>query len=133
MMERKASMPEDDLESRWRLRENEWRRKLGRLRLRVEPIEDQLTRYRRVTWVLTALPSFLALVFITLFAIFGRPGIGLVVAAILWLPIVIGAWFDYAILARRARRYLAESSEYCRLKERAMTGTTKKDATSEQV
>ena len=38
------------IESRWRLRENQWRRKLGRLRLGVEPIEEQLARYRGVTW-----------------------------------------------------------------------------------
>src|SRR5262245_65983849 len=39
-----------DLEARWRLRERYWRRKLGRLRLGVEPVQGQLRRYRRVTW-----------------------------------------------------------------------------------
>ncbi len=40
----------EELEAAWRTREAVWRRKLGRLRLGVEPIEEQLARYRRVTW-----------------------------------------------------------------------------------
>jgi hypothetical protein len=133
MMERNASMQEEDIEARWRSRENEWRRRLGRLRLGVESIDEQLARYRRVTWVLTAVPSLLGLIFILLFTVFGRPDIGLVLIAILLLPIVVGAWLDYALLASRARRYLVELSEYRRLKERVMAGTTRKDATPEQV
>ena len=62
----------EDLEARWRLREAYWRRKLGRLRLGVEPIEEQLARYRRVTWALTAVPSVLAVMFLTLFWVFSR-------------------------------------------------------------
>jgi hypothetical protein len=132
-IEKRASMQEDHVESRWRTRESEWRRKLGRLRLGAEPIEEQLARYRRVTWVLTAVPSLLALAFLTLFAVFGRPDIGFIVILILLLPIVIVAWFDYAKLARRARRYLAELGEYRRLKDRAaMMGTARNEATSEQ-
>ena len=56
-MQARVSAPDQDLEARWRLRENHWRRKLGRLKLGVEPIEEQLTRYRRVTWALTAVPA----------------------------------------------------------------------------
>ena len=55
---------DEDLESRWRMREKQWRRKLGRLRLGVEPIEEQLARYRRVTWVLTAVPAVIGLMFL---------------------------------------------------------------------
>jgi hypothetical protein len=91
MMEMKVSMQEEDFESRWRLRENQWRRKLGRLRLGVEPIEEQLSRYRRVTWVLTAVPAVIGLMFLILFTIFGRPDIGVIVDGIILLPIVIGA------------------------------------------
>ena len=115
-------MPERDLESRWRLRENQWRRKLGRLRLGVEPIEEQLVRYRRVTWALTAVPALLGLMFLTLFTVFGRPDIGLIFDAIVLLPIVIGAWLDYALLASRATRYLAEFGEYLREKDRKIAG-----------
>src|SRR5262245_48007663 len=79
-MEAKVSTPDhaEDLEASWRAREEVWRRKLGRLRLGVEPIEEQLARYRRVTWALTAVPAGLAVMFFTLFAIFGYPLVGLV-------------------------------------------------------
>ena len=102
----------EDLETRWRLRERYWRRKLGRLRLGVEPIEEQLARYRRTTWALTVVPSVVALMFLTLFAVFGRPDVGLIAVAILLLPIVVVAWWDYAVMARRARRYQIEAAEY---------------------
>jgi hypothetical protein len=131
-METKVSAPDRDLESRWRLRENHWRRKLGRLKLGVEPIEEQLTRYRRVTWALTAVPAVIGLMFLTLFTVFGRPDIGLIFDAIVLLPIVIGAWLDHALLARRARRYRVELGEFLREKELAITGNGKKETTSEQ-
>jgi hypothetical protein len=107
-----------ELESRWLARQGFWRRKLGRLRLGVEPIDEQLARYRRVTWALTAVPAFLALFFISLFTAFGRPDIGLILIAILLLPIVLFAWLDYARLARRAESYQSELHEYLRAKER---------------
>jgi hypothetical protein len=113
-MEMNASMPrtDKDLEAAWRDREAVWRRKLGRLRLGVEPIEEQLARYRRVTWALTAVPAILALMFFSLFAVFGYPLIGLTFDAIVLLPIVLGAWADYALMASRARRYRAEAEQY---------------------
>jgi hypothetical protein len=117
-----TSTPLEDLEARWRLRETYWRRKLGRLRLGVEPIEEQLARYHRVTWALTAVPSILAVMFLTLFGVFGRPDIGLVLDAIVLLPIVLGAWWDYATMARRARRYRGELDTYFRDKE-GLTGS----------
>jgi hypothetical protein len=113
----------EDLEARWRLREDYWRRKLGRLRLGVEPIEEQLARYRRVTWALTAVPSVLAVMFLTLFWAFGRPDIGLILDAIVVSPIVVGAWWDYATMARRARRYRDEADAYFRDRER-LTGSS---------
>jgi hypothetical protein len=111
---------ESDLETRWRKREACWRRKLGRLRLGVEPLEEQVARYRRVSWALTVVPSILAIMFVALFTAFGRPDIGLILIAILLLPIVLGAWIDQALLARRARRYLAELEEYRRASERIL-------------
>ena len=59
----------------------------------------------------------LGLMFLTLFTVFGRPDIGLIFDAVVLLPIVVVAWLDHALLARRARRYLAELSEYLREKE----------------
>jgi hypothetical protein len=119
-MEANVSTPTtaEDLDAFWRDRENVWRRKLGRLRLGVEPIEEQLARYRRVTWALTAIPSALAIAFFTLFAVFRYPLVGLVVDVIVLLPIVLGAWGDYALMAFRARRYSAEAERYLRERER---------------
>jgi hypothetical protein len=126
-MESKVAKPEDDLESRWQARQNQWRRKLGRLRLGVEPIEDQLTRYRRVTWALTVVPSVLGVMFLTLFTVFGRPDIGLIFDGIVLLPIVVVAWLDFALLASRARHYLEERDRYLREKEQKVAGSGKKD------
>jgi hypothetical protein len=108
---------EPDVEVRWRERDAWWRRKLGRLRLEAEPLEEQVARYRRVTWALTVVPAILAIMFVALFTAFGRPEIGLVLVAILLVPIVLVAWLDQAILAHRARRYLAELEEYRRASE----------------
>src|ERR1700733_15827899 len=130
-MQARVSAPDQDLEARWRLRENHWRRKLGRLKLGVEPIEEQLTRYRRATWVLTAVPAVISLMFLTLFTVFGRPDIGLIFDAIVLLPIVVGAWLDYAWLARQAKRYLTELSQYRREKQRLVRDISKNETTSE--
>jgi hypothetical protein len=129
-MDANQAMPEaEDIEKRWHLRETWWRRKLGRLRLGVEPIEEQLQRYRRVTWALTVVPSVLAVMFVALFAVFGRPDIGLIFSAIVLLPIVLGAWLNHALLARRARQYLDELSAYNREKERMMSREPRDDTT----
>ncbi len=101
-----------DLEAFWQARCAYWARRLGGIRLGVEPIEDQLARYRRVTWMLTAVPAFVATVLFTLFTVFRRPDIGAVVAAILFLPLVAGAWFGYFLLQRRAGRDLLELDAY---------------------
>ncbi len=101
-----------DLEAIWQARRAYWARKLGRIRLGVEPIEEQLTRYRRVTWMLTAVPAFVSTVIFTLLTVFRRPDIGAVAAALLFLPIVAGAWLGYFLLQSRARRYLVELDEY---------------------
>jgi hypothetical protein len=96
----------------WEARQLYWRRKLGRLRLGAEPIEEQLERYRRVTVVLTVIAAALALVFVSLFTAFGRPDVGAVVAFVLFAPVVATAWVDHALLRRRAAGYLAELREY---------------------
>jgi hypothetical protein len=96
----------------WEEREREWRRKLGRLRLGAEPLEEQLERYRRATWVLTDICVLLALFFIGLFAAFRRPDVGALLALVLLAPIVALAWFDHVRLARRAARFARERDEY---------------------
>jgi small-conductance mechanosensitive channel len=105
---------EIDSKENWLKREQYWRRKLSRLRFGAEPIAEQVERYRRVTWLLTAIPAALALAFLSLFAAFGRPLIGLVVSCVILLPIVVGAWFDHWLLRTRARRYLAERRGHLR-------------------
>ncbi len=92
----------------WLDRRKYWQRKLRRLRLEAEPIDEQLRRYLRVTGVLTAVAGGIALIFLGLFLAFERPDIGLIVAGVLFLPIAGIAWLDYALLHWRARRYLAE-------------------------
>lgn len=115
-----ASTPEAeaDRDAAWRDRQDHWRRKLGRLRLGAEPIEEQLARYRLMTQVGTGVVAVVAAMFVTLFGVFGRPLIGLGFVAIVLLPIVAVAWADYALMAARARRYLAEAHRY--LHERSL-------------
>jgi hypothetical protein len=131
MMRMNVAVEDGGIESRWRSRENQWRRKLGRLRLEVEPIEEQLTRYRRVTWALTVVPSVLAVMFLTLFTVFGRPDVGLILVNIVLVPIILGAWLDYALLSWRARRYLVEEAAYLSEKDRVTSATPEATTTSE--
>jgi hypothetical protein len=116
MAPNQASVSEED----WIARERYWRRKLGRIRLGAEPIEEQLAKYRRVTWMLTAVPLGLALMFVSLFWAFRRPDVGLILAGVLLLPIVAWAWIDFGLLRARAKRYAREYGEYQR--QRAASG-----------
>jgi Flp pilus assembly protein TadB len=111
-MEVKVSQNLTDLEARWRLREREWRGKLGQLRLGVEPLEEQLARYRRVTWGLTVVTGIIAVMFLSLFSVFGRPDIGLILVAILLLPIMVFSWVGYKRMERRADAFRAELAQF---------------------
>jgi hypothetical protein len=106
----------------WAEREQFWRRKLGRIKLGVEPVEEQLAKYRRVTWMLTAVPLGFALMFLGIFAAFRRPDVGLILVGILLLPVVLVAWVDFALLRGRAAGYLRERAEYD--KRKAASGRT---------
>jgi hypothetical protein len=125
-----AAAAQRDLDSRWRQREAWWQGKLGRLRLGVEPLEEQLARYRRVTWALTIVPGFIAAVLVSLFAAFGRADIGFVVILILFLPIVAREWLDHVILTQRARCYREERANYLREKENLASRTRSADTRS---
>jgi hypothetical protein len=127
-----AAGAEHDHDARWRQREAWWQGRLGRLRLGAEPVEEQLARYRRVTWALTIVPGIIALLFVSLFAAFGRAEIGLLVVLILFLPIVARAWLDHASLTRRARCYLEERANYLREKQHLASRTASEDASSTQ-
>ena len=97
-----------DEDGAWADRQRRWARKLGRLRLGVEPLEVQLARRRRVAWALTAVPALIALMYLGLFAAFHRPRLGLLIAGALLGPVVAFAWLDFATLSRRARAYERE-------------------------
>src|SRR4051794_18832617 len=111
-MEMNVSHELSELEARWRTREQEWRRKLGRLRLGVEPLDEQLARYRRVTWALTVVPAIIAVMFLGLFTAFGRPDIGTLVVAVLFGPVIVFSWLGFKKLERRANAYLAELARF---------------------
>ena len=106
----KPAEPSTDAD--WAERQRHWARTLRRLRLDAEPIAEQLARYRRVTWMLTAIPLGMAAMFVGLFTAFGRPGIGGLVAAILFVPVIGLAWLDNWLLELRAARYLRERREF---------------------
>ena len=61
-----------------------------------------------MTWGLTLVSGTIALMFLTLFSVFRRPDIGLVVAGLLFVPISLVSWLDYRRLERRAAAYHAE-------------------------
>ncbi len=100
------------LEDRWRARQAEWARRLGRLRLGAEPIEEQLARYRRVTWGLVIVPGVIALIFLTLFSIFGRPDIGVGIVLLFFGPIALFSWLGYRGLERKAAAFRAEEARF---------------------
>lgn len=95
----------------WPARERYWRRKLGRIRLDAEPVEDQVAKYQRVTWALSAVLLALSLMFVGLFSAFHRPDVGLALAGFLFLPVAVVAWIDLALLRARADQYLREWQE----------------------
>jgi hypothetical protein len=119
-MEMKVSHELNELETRWRTREQEWRSKLGRLRLGVEPLDEQLARYRRVTWALMAVPAIIALMFLGLFTAFGRPDVGALVILILFGPVIAFSWLGFKKLESQANAYLAEFARFETERQRLM-------------
>ena len=101
----------------WDARQKYWQAKLGRIRLGAEPIEVQLERYRRVTWLLTAIPIGLATFITALFAAFRRPEIGMLLCLILFVPVVAIAWIDFFRLRAVGLRYLQEAKARRRILE----------------
>jgi hypothetical protein len=110
-----------DADEAWQARRRDWQRKLRRLRLGAEPIPEQVARYRRVTWMLTAVVGVIALMFVALFGAFQRPEIGAILAGVLLVPVAVIAWIDQGLLEFRAARYLREEAEH---RQRAAPGRT---------
>ena len=96
------------IEDDWVVRQRYWSKKLGRIRLGAEPVEVQLDKYRRVTIGLTVVPFCVGLMFVALFSAFGRPDVGLILASVLFVPVVAIAWIDFAVLNARVKAYLRE-------------------------
>jgi hypothetical protein len=102
--------PEPDPD--WPGREARWRRKLRRLRLGAEPVEEQVARLRRVTVALTVVLAAIGILFLAIFAAFGRPDVGAAVVAVLLGPVVGWAWLDQALLGSRAAAYLRDRAAH---------------------
>ncbi len=90
--------------------EADWQRRLGRIRLGAEPLDEQLDRVRRVTWLLTFLLGLIGLGIVVLFTAFGKIGIGLIVVLVLLAPIIALAWREDLRLVRLVARYEREKS-----------------------
>jgi hypothetical protein len=98
----------------WAAREAWWRRRLGRIRLGMEPLGEQLARLRRVTWALTLVPAGIAAIIVGIFTAFGAPGIGLAVVGVLLAPVVLAAWAGDWRLHRRVAAYERERAARAR-------------------
>jgi hypothetical protein len=61
-----------------------------------------------VTIVLSAVSAGIALMFLMIFSAFHRPDIGLILIAILFVPIISLAWLDFRTLAGRVEEYERE-------------------------
>jgi hypothetical protein len=85
--------------------DGDWQRRLGRIRLGAEPVEQQLARYRRATLVMSGIVVVIALFLLTLFAGFGRPDLGLWVAGIPAVPTLLVAWIDHLRLTSAVAAY----------------------------
>ena len=59
-------------------------------------------------------PAIIAMMFLSLFAAFGRADIGLVVVGVFFVPLILFAWLGYRTLERRAAGYLAERARFDR-------------------
>lgn len=103
------------LATSWADRERVWQRKLGRIRIGVEPIPEQIQRHCLVTWVLTAVAMGIQLMFIALFSAFEHPWIGVIVAGVVLGPVIASSWVGFLLIKRQAERYLREKEEVDRL------------------
>lgn len=102
----------DNTGGNWPERERYWRRRLGRIKLGVEPVEQQLELYRRITWMVTLLALGIGAIIFVLFAARGAILWGLAIAAPISVPVIALAWFEHYRLHNRAMAYLAERSRH---------------------
>ena len=103
----------------WAERQAYWSRRLGRIRLGAEPLNDQLARLRLVTIVASLVILFIGLFMFMLFLVFGRADIGAIVAAVAIVPLAGLAWYEDWKMHHRVRQYEEE------LRHRLMGGGVK--------
>ncbi|MGE3821154.1 MAG: hypothetical protein AB7I30_17210 [Isosphaeraceae bacterium] len=97
-----------DSQDEAKLREIYWSRRLGRIRLRAEPVTVQLERYRQAAVILSAVAGGIGLVFIALFSAFRQPMVGIALALLLMGPLILINWVDFWKLQSRVNAYLRE-------------------------
>ena len=100
----------NDLATTWPQRERLWARELGRVRIGVEPIPEQVAKYRRVTVVVTIVAGGIGTMILALFLAFRAPWAGLIVSGGLFGPVILSAWIGQWRLEARAASYLREKA-----------------------
>ncbi|WP_169981185.1 hypothetical protein [Tautonia rosea] len=104
-----ASDARSDLSSPdWPARKRDWQRRLPRLRLEAEPIEEQIDRYRRATIALSVVTMMVAGMVLVLFTVFGAPWFGLLVSLVPAGTVISAAWRSHQQLRSGARKYLLD-------------------------
>ncbi len=89
-----------------------WRRRLRPLRLDAEPIDRQLARRSGALAMLSGISAIIGLMFLAIFASFGRPDVGAGVVGVLLVPVVAWSWLDFVVLQARAFSYLEERAAH---------------------
>ena len=89
-------------------RHQHWQRRLRRIRLGAEPVEEQVERLRRVTWGVTVVAGLIGGMIVVLFSAFRAPMAGLALGGALAAPIIGLAWWTFAATRRVADAYLRE-------------------------
>jgi hypothetical protein len=92
----------------WSSRQREWQRRLPRLRLEAEPIEEQLDRYRRATIGLSAVTAAIAGIILIVFTLFGAPWFGLLLSLVPAGAVIGAAWRSHQRLRLAAVQYLLD-------------------------
>ena len=107
-----GGLSSDALDVAWAERLAYWRTRIPRIRFGVEPVREQLGRYRRVTDVLTIVSLGVSILFVALFTAFRRPDIGIVLAIVLFGPVIAISRLDFRRLRLNAEAFERERLAY---------------------
>lgn len=92
----------------WPSRQREWQRRLPRLRLEAEPIEEQVERYRRATIALSVITAGIAAIILILFTLFGAPWFGVFLSLLPAGAVISAAWRSHQRLRHASAQYLLD-------------------------